>query len=1014
MAYPTDRVILHDRAGNLLPELSPEQVFSRKRTEEVNGEHELVIVTTRRMEEGWRALTVDASGRWREWVLTEPDEAHESGKTAIGTYRFVWSLQYDLKTSYSHTEAEAGMGTSCTSLYALEKALEGVNGWEAGLCDASDIEAGKGCVMIYESAWSRLSKVVEVTGGEVDADITVSNLYGVTSRKVTLNAHVGSTKATRRFDWGYDVSNIHRIPDPGPYYCRVVPLGRGEQEYAEDDETTFEWPLDITEETGDPNLYYIQDDEAAETFKVPDGKGGWIYPTKAVTYSEDDPELLLNAAMDDLHNHTRPGVTYEADVIQFAEAGMDVNGVALGDDIHIVDKGFNPDAPLRLQGRVVRIEVDELSPETTTVLTIGSVRQGFTSIANTLSQLQQKQADISKKMAGLDTAKYLRGLLDRINAEIAATGGYAYLVPGQGLITYDAAVADPVVGSEASKVVQIKGGYLRIANSKKAGFSGIDDWDWKTVFESGHILSDLVTAVKITAGFIGNATNGNYWNLDTGEFRMATNAVSVGDESLGDYVGNIVDNATENMFTTDMLTQQAVFNALTNSGALQGLYMANNQLYINATYINTGHIGDVASGNYWNLDTGELRMASTLAKVGDKTIADYVDGKVDDATSGLLTQQTVFNALTNDGALQGLYMSNGNLYINGTYIKGGTIVAGGANNVNGTIEVYDAKGNKVADLSKDGANITGVLNLLYTIVAGDGWGNEWVSAIIGPFTVNFNSSYSATTSGTKYGMRIHRDYNKSSITNDIYLLAERQMGFLGCNKDLLIQARLSSSADYSPYISLASDGVRISSADTSTKYAYLAIDSTGVVSLVSRGGSNTQRLTISTTYVTVQGNLSVTGTKPRLVETKNYNDRLLYAYETPAPYFGDIGSATIGEDGLCYVEIDDIFSETARVDMVYQVFLQKCGQGDLWVEEKTPTHFVVKGTPNLAFDWELKAHQKDYESIRMEMKSLDEISGDVAADAYQSWTDAVYQDDLDYAAQIEALYETEETTDEAA
>ena len=38
-----------------------------------------------------------------------------------------------------------------------------------------------------------------------------------------------------------------------------------------------------------------------------------------------------------------------------------------------------------------------------------------------------------------------------------------------------------------------------------------------------------------------------------------------------------------------------------------------------------------------------------------------------------LTQEEVFNILTNNGASQGIYMQDGNLYINGTYIKGGTI-----------------------------------------------------------------------------------------------------------------------------------------------------------------------------------------------------------------------------------------------------------------------------------------------------------------------------------------------------
>ena len=153
MSYPTDRVILFDRAMNPLPELSSSEVFSRVRSEGINAEHELVVVTTRRLEEGWRALTVDGTGKWHEWVVTEPDEVHQSGNSAIGTYRFVWSLQYDLTASYAHVDAASiGLGSSMTSQQVAAKVLEGVARWTVGDCDAPDIADGDGVVFIYESA----------------------------------------------------------------------------------------------------------------------------------------------------------------------------------------------------------------------------------------------------------------------------------------------------------------------------------------------------------------------------------------------------------------------------------------------------------------------------------------------------------------------------------------------------------------------------------------------------------------------------------------------------------------------------------------------------------------------------------------------------------------------------------------------------------------------------------------------------------------------------------------------
>lgn len=126
----------------------------------------------------------------------------------------------------------------------------------------------------------------------------------------------------------------------------------------------------------------------------------------------------------------------------------------------------------------------------------------------------------------------------------------------------------------------------------------------------------------------------------------------------------------------------------------------------------------------------------------------------------------------------------------------------------------------------------------------------------------------------------------------------------------------------------------------------------------------------------VRGNFSVSGTKNRRVKTSNYSDRLLYCYETPTPLFGDIGEATLDEEGICYVDIDDILQETIAERVEYQVFLQPEGEGTCYIAEKTPRFFVIKGTPELKFAWELKAKQKDFESLRLEPaeKNLEEYT----------------------------------------
>lgn len=113
-------------------------------------------------------------------------------------------------------------------------------------------------------------------------------------------------------------------------------------------------------------------------------------------------------------------------------------------------------------------------------------------------------------------------------------------------------------------------------------------------------------------------------------------------------------------------------------------------------------------------------------------------------------------------------------------------------------------------------------------------------------------------------------------------------------------------------------------------------------------------------------NLSVSGTKNRVVKTKNYNTRALNAYETAECYFGDIGEGQLDDDGICTIQLDPIFLETVNTKIPYQVFLQAYGDGKCWVESRCIDNFTVNGTPGLKFAYEIKAKQLGFEDMRLE------------------------------------------------
>ena len=74
-----------------------------------------------------------------------------------------------------------------------------------------------------------------------------------------------------------------------------------------------------------------------------------------------------------------------------------------------------------------------------------------------------------------------------------------------------------------------------------------------------------------------------------------------------------------------------------------------------------------------------------------------------------LTQEAIFNKLTNNSRDQGVYLENGKVYINAEYIQSWIMKLGGANNRNGFLDVYDANGNLVGYWTKDGIKLGGTL-----------------------------------------------------------------------------------------------------------------------------------------------------------------------------------------------------------------------------------------------------------------------------------------------------------------
>lgn len=600
------RVMLFDRYDAPIGELSQDDVFGLVRREEINGEHALEITTTRVLEQGWRVLTQDGTGKWREHVVYGTDALHDSGDRPIGTYYCTWSLQHDLMGT--RVSRMPGTTTPVAAAVALEAALDGTARWQVGTVTNT---ATGGASMHDMSGWSAIGTVVSTWGGELDATIEVGS-SGILSRKADLYAKQGNQSPKRRYDFGADLKSIRRKLPDGPMYCRITPRGKGEET------ASGGYGRKITIESVNGGKDYLENGDMVDAAKLPDGNGGWEYPTIEVENPDcETPAELLEWSRSVVDEYTVPKVTYEIDVMQLSAEGVDMHGVALGDAVHAVDRRFG--SGVRVSARATAQTVNMLD-ESDVKLTLGHIDGGLAGMLGDLGGRVSALMSTVQTMNGgtLSTAEYLTRLLERLNAEINATGGYTYVTEGEGIKTYDRAVSDPLVGAEADAVVEIKGGTIRIANSRTAQ----GEWDWRTVFTSGHLAADVVTAAQLTSGYIGSPS-GNYWNLDTGELRMASAGTMVGNQTLEQYVQSHSDVT---------LDQQSVFNALTDNGRLPGVFMQNGQLYVNANYLKTGIITDNVGNNYWNLSTGEFRLSPAALDVDDTITAVDVEYGVSSAS----------------------------------------------------------------------------------------------------------------------------------------------------------------------------------------------------------------------------------------------------------------------------------------------------------------------------------------------------------------------------------------------
>lgn len=132
-----------------------------------------------------------------------------------------------------------------------------------------------------------------------------------------------------------------------------------------------------------------------------------------------------------------------------------------------------------------------------------------------------------------------------------------------------------------------------------------------------------------------------------------------------------------NAYSWNLITDSRITDALANASAAQDTADGKRRVFVTqpAPPYDVGDLWCEGSG-------GDIKTCTTAKASGGSYAASdwsklnkYTDDTAVTALNSALTQAEIFNRLTNNGAMQGLYMQNGQLYINASYIKSGTIDA---------------------------------------------------------------------------------------------------------------------------------------------------------------------------------------------------------------------------------------------------------------------------------------------------------------------------------------------------
>lgn len=501
----TGELLIQDFNNNLLAYLDPAECSVCYTDKELNGQN-LMYITTDRTQYAAQFLVKNNrvmffqhnKNKWQEYIISETTMYDEAIEVQLESSLYATFQNWIEFVDITGNTVINGMQKAFTAAMPTPQ-------WSPG---RSDITGSYYMQRTRTNLKAWIFDWVAKVGGELEEEITIVNNKVV--RKVNILSSIGADLGKTLYD-DRDLTDIN-IKDPSrTIYTAAFGYGKmlDINDTGESQPTTFK-DIVWTVAGGDPvdkplgQEWVALPDEYKQKFGYYDINN--VLQHSMGSYKEEGVEVpseLLRRTYDFLIDNVSDKTEYSISAIDLFALTNESIELNLGDMIGIEVKQLNYKhfrlKTIRYKESLIDSSENDFELNNTT-----------STIADILVDNDSQISDLKDRVDGLIGGTLTGSVLNKWNEEINKDAAYfTFASPQDGLVVYNANTV-----TAATKATQLKGGSLRISNTKTSG-----QFNWTTV-----LTGDGIIATAIYTGILA----GNMFDLDldSGIVKMGTRNAS--------------------------------------------------------------------------------------------------------------------------------------------------------------------------------------------------------------------------------------------------------------------------------------------------------------------------------------------------------------------------------------------------------------------------------------------------------------------------------------------------------